>query len=134
MNRSKSREYLLQLVYQMEITGDTPEETFNGFMENNEDKKDNLDLDYIKSALEGIKLNKENIGSKISAQLVNWKLNRISKVNLAILEVAVYEMLFKEDIPEKVSINEAIELCKKYSDDKSVAFINGVLDKAYKNL
>lgn len=128
MNRAKSREYLLQLVYQMEITGDTPEETFNGFMENNEDKKDNLDLDYIKSALEGIKLNKENIDSKISAQLVNWKLNRISKVNLAILEVAVYEMLFKEDIPEKVSINEAIELCKKYSDDKSVAFINGVLD------
>ena len=112
MNRAKSREYLLQLVYQMEITGDTPEETFNGFMENNEDKKDNLDLDYIKSALEGIKLNKENIDSKISAQLVNWKLNRISKVNLAILEVAVYEMLFKEDIPEKVSINEAIELCK----------------------
>ena len=54
MNRAKSREYLLQLVYQMEITGDTPEETFNGFMENNEDKKDNLDLDYIKSALEGI--------------------------------------------------------------------------------
>ena len=52
MNRAKSREYLLQLVYQMEITGDTPEETFNGFMENNEDKKDNLDLDYIKSALE----------------------------------------------------------------------------------
>ena len=134
MNRAKSREYLLQLVYQMEITGDTPEETFNGFMENNEDKKDNLDLDYIKSALEGIKLNKENIDSKISAQLVNWKLNRISKVNLAILEVAVYEMLFKEDIPEKVSINEAIELCKKYSDDKSVAVINGVLDKAYKNL
>ena len=127
MNRAKSREYLLQLVYQMEITGDTPEETFNGFMENNEDKKDNLDLDYIKS-------DKENIDSKISAQLVNWKLNRISKVNLAILEVAVYEMLFKEDIPEKVSINEAIELCKKYSDDKSVAFINGVLDKAYKNL
>lgn len=134
MNRAKSREYLLQLVYQMEITGDTPEETFNGFMENNEDKKDNLDLEYIKLALEGIKSNKETIDNKISNQLVNWKLNRISKVNLAILEVAVYEMLFKEDIPEKVSINEAIELCKKYSDDKSVAFINGVLDKTYKSL
>ncbi len=134
MNRAKSREYVLQLVYQMEITGDTPEETFSGFMEHNEYKKDNLDLEYIKLALEGIKINKEIIDNKIANQLVNWKLNRISKVNLAILEIAVYEMLFKEDIPEKVSINEAIELCKKYSDNKSVAFINGVLDKAYKSL
>ena len=61
MNRAKSREYLLQLVYQMEITGDTPEETFNGFMENNEDKKDNLDLDlnasspYLKESLEALR-------------------------------------------------------------------------------
>lgn len=134
MNRAKSREYLLQLVYQMEITGDTSDETFNGFMENNEDKKDNLDLEYISLALKGIESNKETINNKIKDQLVNWKLNRISKVNLAILQVAVYEILFKEDIPGKVSINEAIELCKKYSDDKSVAFINGVLDKAYKSI
>ncbi len=134
MNRAKSREYLLQLVYQMEITGDSPLETFNSFMEDNEDEKDNLDLEYIKLALEGIKINKETIDSKIKEQLVNWKLNRISKVNLAILEIAVYEILFKEDIPEKVSINEAIEICKKYSDDKSVAFINGVLDKVYKSI
>lgn len=134
MNRAKSREYLLQLVYQMEITGDSPEETFNSFMEDNEDKKDNLDLEYIKLALEEIKINKETIDTKIKEQLVNWKLNRISKVNLAILEIAVYEILFKEDIPEKVSINEAIEICKKYSDDKSVAFINGVLDKIYKSI
>ena len=134
MNRAKSREYLLQLVYQMEITGDSPEETFNSFMEDNEDKKDNLDLEYIKLALEEIKTNKETIDTKIKEQLVNWKLNRISKVNLAILEIAVYEILFKEDIPEKVSINEAIEICKKYSDDKSVAFINGVLDKVYKSI
>lgn len=134
MNRAKSREYLLQLVYQMEITGDSPEETFNSFMEDNEDKKDNLDLEYIKVALEEIKTNKEAIDTKIKEQLVNWKLNRISKVNLAILEIAVYEILFKEDIPEKVSINEAIEICKKYSDDKSVAFINGVLDKVYKSI
>ncbi|MDO4536250.1 MAG: transcription antitermination factor NusB [Clostridium perfringens] len=134
MNRAKSREYLLQLVYQMEITGDTPLETFNSFMEDNEDKKDNLDLEYIRLALEGIKINKEVIDNKIKEQLVNWKLNRVSKVNLAILEIAVYEILFKEDIPEKVSINEAIEICKKYSEDKSVAFINGVLDKIYKNI
>lgn len=134
MNRVKSRENLLQLAYQMEITGDTAVETYETFMENDEISKNDLDLEYIKTCLEGIKENKEKLDETITGQLVNWKLNRISKVNLSILRVAIYEIMHKEDIPEKVSINEAIELCKKYSDDKSVSFINGVLDKVYKSM
>lgn len=134
MNRKKSREYLLQLVYQMGITGDSAQGVFDMFMEDEEISKNNLDLEYIKTSLIGIAENKEIIEEKISAQLVNWKINRIAKVNLAILKVAVYEMMHKEDIPAKVSINEAIELCKKFSEEKSISFINGVLDKIYKNL
>ncbi|WP_055071074.1 transcription antitermination factor NusB [Clostridium massiliamazoniense] len=134
MNRKKSREYLLQLVYQMGITGDSAQDVFDMFMEDEEISKNNLDLEYIKTSLIGIAENKEIIEEKISAQLVNWKINRIAKVNLAILKVAVYEMMHKEDIPAKVSINEAIELCKKFSEEKSISFINGVLDKIYKNL
>ncbi|MFR5264077.1 transcription antitermination factor NusB [Clostridium sp.] len=134
MNRKKSREYLLQLVYQMGITGDNAQDVFDMFMEDEEISKNNLDLEYIKTSLVGIAENKEVIEEKISAQLVNWKINRIAKVNLAILKVAVYEMMHKEDIPAKVSINEAIELCKKFSEEKSISFINGVLDKIYKNL
>ncbi|ELC8441716.1 transcription antitermination factor NusB [Clostridium perfringens] len=134
MNRVKSREYLLQLAYQMEITSETAIETFNSFMENEDISKDDLDLAYIKSGLVGIEENKEKLNSLIEAQLVKWKLNRISKVNLSILRIATYEMLFAEDVPGKVSINEAIELCKKYSDNKSVSFINGVLDKVYKSM
>lgn len=134
MNRKKSREYLLQLVYQMGITGDNAQNVFEMFMEDEEISKNNLDLEYIKTSLVGIAENKEVIEEKISAQLVNWKINRIAKVNLAILKVAVYEMMHKEDIPAKVSINEAIELCKKFSEEKSISFINGVLDKIYKNL
>ncbi|HHD2752325.1 TPA: transcription antitermination factor NusB [Clostridium perfringens] len=134
MNRVKSREYLLQLAYQMEITSETAIETFNSFMENKDISKDDLDLAYIKSGLVGIEENKEKLNSLIEAQLVKWKLNRISKVNLSILRIATYEMLFAEDVPGKVSINEAIELCKKYSDNKSVSFINGVLDKVYKSM
>ena len=76
----------------------------------------------------------EKLDSLIESQLVKWKLNRISKVNLSILRISTYEILFAEDVPGKVSINEAIELCKKYSDNKSVSFINGVLDKVYKNM
>lgn len=134
MNRVKSREYLLQLAYQMEITSETALETFNSFMENEDISKDDLDLAYIKSGLLGIEENKERLDSLIESQLVKWKLNRISKVNLSILRISTYEMLFAEDVPGKVSINEAIELCKKYSDNKSVSFINGVLDKVYKNM
>ena len=134
MNRVKSREYLLQLAYQMEITSETALETFNSFMENEDISKDDLDLAYIKSGLLGIEENKEKLDSLIESQLVKWKLNRISKVNLSILRISTYEMLFAEDVPGKVSINEAIELCKKYSDNKSVSFINGVLDKVHKNM
>ncbi|MBI6037683.1 transcription antitermination factor NusB [Clostridium perfringens] len=134
MNRVKSREYLLQLAYQMEITSETALETFNSFMENEDISKDDLDLAYIKSGLSGIEENKEKLDSLIESQLVKWKLNRISKVNLSILRISTYEILFAEDVPGKVSINEAIELCKKYSDNKSVSFINGVLDKVYKNM
>jgi len=134
MNRVKSREYLLQLAYQMEITSETALETFNSFMENEDISKDDLDLAYIKSGLLGIEENKEKLDSLIESQLVKWKLNRISKVNLSILRISTYEMLFAEDVPGKVSINEAIELCKKYSDNKSVSFINGVLDKVYKDM
>ena len=134
MNRVKSREYLLQLAYHMEITSETALETFNSFMENEDISKDDLDLAYIKSGLLGIEENKEKLDSLIESQLVKWKLNRISKVNLSILRISTYEILFAEDVPGKVSINEAIELCKKYSDNKSVSFINGVLDKVYKNM
>ncbi|MDM0477655.1 transcription antitermination factor NusB [Clostridium perfringens] len=134
MNRVKSREYLLQLAYQMEITSETALETFNSFMENEDISKDDLDLAYIKSGLLGIEENREKLDSLIESQLVKWKLNRISKVNLSILRISTYEILFAEDVPGKVSINEAIELCKKYSDNKSVSFINGVLDKVYKNM
>lgn len=134
MNRVKSREHLLQLAYQMEITSESALQTFNDFVENEELLKSDLDLEYIKSGLLGIEKNKEKINSLIEEQLVKWKLNRISKVNLSILRISVYEMLFAEDVPGKVSINEAIELCKKYSDNKSVSFINGVLDKVYKSI
>jgi N utilization substance protein B len=64
---------------------------------------------------------------------VNWKLNRISKVNLSILRLGTYEIIYKEDIPGLVAVNEAIELSKLYTDANSVGFINSVLDKILKS-
>lgn len=134
MNRKKSREYLMQLVYQMEMTKESAGEVFDTFMENEEIDKKGIDLTYIKSCLIGIMREKEIIDANIAENLVNWKIGRVSKVNLAIARVAVYEMLLykEDDIPAKVAINEAIELCKSFSDEKSVSFINGMLDKVYK--
>ncbi|MGL4991357.1 MAG: transcription antitermination factor NusB [Sarcina sp.] len=135
MNRKKSREYLMQLVYQMDITKESAGEVFDSFMENEEISKNGIDLSYIKSCLIGIMRDKEIIDAKIAENLVNWKISRVSKVNIAIVRISVYEMLMhkQDDIPAKVSINEAIELCKEFSDEKSVAFVNGILDKIYKS-
>ena len=74
-----------------------------------------------------------DIDEAIKAALDKWKIDRISKVNLTILRLAVYGMKYVDDVPAKVAINEAIEIAKVYSDEKSVSFINGVLDKVLKN-
>ncbi|SHE94674.1 transcription antitermination factor NusB [Clostridium fallax] len=132
MNRARSREEAIKLIYQMEITKDTPEVVIEDFIENYEAKLHTIDLEYIKEVINGVYSKKEELDEELEKNLVNWKLNRISKVNLSILRVALYEMKYIDDVPEKVAINEAIEMAKKYSDDKSVSFINGVLDKIFK--
>ncbi|MBE6053548.1 MAG: transcription antitermination factor NusB [Clostridium sartagoforme] len=134
MNRKRSREIAMELLFGMTLSKNTLEETIETFMEDYEMKLNTIDLEYIKNILLKVEENKSEIDKKIEESLSNWKLDRISKVNLSILRLAIGEMLYIEDVPEKVAINEAIELTKKYSDEKSVSFINGVLDKAFKNL
>ena len=127
MNRARSREEAIKLIYQMEITKDTPEVVIEDFIENYEAKLHTIDLEYIKEVINGVYSKKEELDEELEKNLVNWKLNRISKVNLSILRVALYEMKYINDVPEKVAINEAIEMAKMYCDDKSPKFINGVL-------
>ncbi|MBD7914488.1 transcription antitermination factor NusB [Clostridium sp. Sa3CUN1] len=134
MNRKRSREIAMELLFGMTLSKNTLEETIENFLEDYEMKLNTIDLEYIKKILEDIEKNKETIDKKIEDALTNWKIDRISKINLSILRLAIGEMLYIEDVPEKVAINEAIEMTKKYSDEKSVSFINGVLDKAFKSL
>lgn len=134
MNRKKSREIAMELLFGMTLSKNTLEETVEHFIEEYEMKLKTIDVEYIKNILEVVEKNKEIIDEKITVALVNWKLHRISKVNLTILRLAVAEMLYLEDVPEKVAINEALELTKTYSDEKSVAFVNGVLDNTFKNM
>lgn len=132
MNRKKSREKAMELLFSITLSKDSVEEAMEVFVDNYEENIKELDLDYIKALLEGVEANKNEIDSIIERNLQNWKLDRISKINLTILRVGVYEIVFDENIPKKVALNEAIELGKIYSDEKSGSFINGVLDKVLK--
>ena len=132
MSRKKSREKAMELLFSITLSKDSVEEAMEVFVDNYEDNIKELDLDYIKNLLNGVEANKEEIDKIIEGNLQNWKLDRISKVNLTILRLGVYEIVFDENVPKKVALNEAIELGKLYSDQKSVSFINGVLDKVLK--
>ena len=133
MNRKKSREKAMELLFGMSISKETPEEIMETFIDNYEKDITVLDLDYIKELLEGVEANIDEIDLSIEKNLIEWKLDRISKVNLTILRIGIFEMKFQEKVPERVALNEALELCKIYSDEKSGPFINGVLDKVLNN-
>lgn len=129
MNRKLSREKTMELLFGMTLSKDSIEEAVEGFIDNYEGDIKEIDLTYVKQALIGIENNKEAIDKIIEENLHNWKLERISKVNLSILRLSTYEVLYDTEIPRSVAINEALEIARRYSDEKSVGFINGVLDK-----
>lgn len=133
MNRKLSREKSMELLFGMTLNKENVEETLETFIENYEGNIKDIDLTYVKQLLIGIDNNKEKIDEIISNNLHNWKIDRISKVNLSILRLAAYELLYSNEVPKGVAINEALEITRKYSDEKSVSFINGVLDKIQEN-
>ena len=132
MNRTEAREQAFKLLYSMEIQKENEEEQIELYFEANEISEDKT-KDYIKDIWSGISKYKDEINEKISANLKSdWKLERLSKVDLSLLKLAIYEMLYKK-IPFKVAINEVLELAKKYGEDNSTAFINGILASIVKN-
>ena len=127
MNRSSIREQAFKLLYSLEIQKDINEaEQIDLYLESN-NIKDEEAVSYIKDAIFGIDKNKKDIDEKIVQNLKsNWKLERVSKIDLTILRLAIYEIKYK-DFPYKVAINEAVELAKKYGEDTSKNFVNGIL-------
>lgn len=126
MNRKTARENAFILLFEKAIkTDETYEEIFLKATEVR-----SLEVDeYVKKVFFGNLENEKLIDMKIDECLVGWKKERVSFVAKALLKLATYELMFMEDIPVKVSINEAIELSKKYDDDKAYVFVNGVLNK-----
>lgn len=134
MNRSAIRENAFKLIYSLEIQkAENLEEQIGLFFESNE-IKDEEAKKYIKNVILGIEENKEQILANIEKNLKeDWKLSRISKMDLSILKLAIYEIEFSE-VPYKVAINEAVELAKKYGEDKSKNFVNGILASVVKDM
>ena len=132
MNRSAIREKAFKLIYSLEIQKkEDLEEQIQLYLESN-NINDKDAIEYIKDAVLGIEKDKQEIISQIERNLKSdWKLERISKIDLSILKLAIYEIKYKE-IPYKVAINEAVELAKRYGEDTSRTFVNGVLASVVK--
>lgn len=129
VNRKKSREFLMKLLY-MDSINDVDlknEESVKEFY----DLEEEFDLDekYIAKMIDIIEEKKEFLDKTIEKYLSGWNLDRLSKMNLAILRLSTAELLYMDDIPEKVSINEAVNLSKGFSEEDSFGFVNSVLDK-----
>ena len=131
ISRYKMREQAFILCFES-LFSDTD---IDELADNAGDARDEFLSDYALTCAKGVRDNAELIDSKIGENLKKgWKISRISKVSLAILRLAVYEMLFIDDVPVSVSINEAVELSKKYTVQDDTSFINGVLGSVAKTL
>ena len=125
MGRKQAREGAMKLLFQMSSTEDYGEENLEIYL-NNFIFDENEQI-YIKDAIYNTIENLEHIDEQIEKHLEGWSIYRVAKVDLAVLRIAIYEILYRNDIPVEVSINEAIEIVKKYSKEDSFKFINGVL-------
>lgn len=132
MNKSEIRELAYKLLYSLEIQKNVDiDEQIELYIQENDIKKESI-IKYIKDIIWGIENNKKEINLIIKSCLdEKWSIERISKINLSILKLSIYEMKYKQ-IPIKVEINEAVELAKKYGEETSSKFINGALAKVVK--
>ncbi len=132
MSRHIAREIAFKIIFEYSFQDEDAEELFEKYLESHsEDFKSasEEDLAYIKDVISGVKKNLNSIDEKIKTKLKDWNIERINKVDISVLRLSIYEILYKKDIPEKVSVNEAVEICKMYGEENSKSFVNGVLAK-----
>ncbi len=130
--RRKAREVTLQVLYTLDVQRIDIQEAIDRFWANFDAPEEARK--FSSSLIEGAWNNREQIDNLISSSSENWSMSRMSRVDKSILRMAVYELLFCEDIPPKVTLNEAIDLGKVYGSENSGAFINGILDALYGKL
>lgn len=129
LTRKQAREQAFILIFEKCFK----EETVDDILELAVELRDFETDDYTINTFKGVYENVDLLDSKISDNTKKWDINRISRVSLAILRLALYEILFVDDIPDSVSANEAVELAKKYSTENDAAFVNGIIGSIIRN-
>lgn len=127
--RTQSRSFALQALYQVDITKDNYTECLDNLWRGLDEPLESQIKDFTAELVKGVVDNLEAIDKKISQYTNNWQIQRMAVVDRNILRLSCYELIFRNDIPPKVSINEAVDLAKKYSGPEAGKFVNGILDK-----
>lgn len=131
MRRRKARELALKMLYQMEVNGDSLEAALDKYVKIFPYQDDVVS--YARFLLLGVKKEQNKVDGCIEESSEHWKISRITYVDRNILRIAIYEMLYSPEIPPKVAIDEAIELGKKFGSEDSKDFINGILDRIFRD-
>lgn len=125
MSRKAAREVLMMLLYEKDIAGESPKESL--YILKGEFELDENDEEYVNQILFSMDTKQGIIDTYIEKYAKAWSVDRMARVDLAIMRLAMFELLYRGDIPAGVSVNEAVELAKKYGNEKSGSFINGIL-------
>lgn len=125
--RREARELALQMMYALDTLKGDLRETLRGFREGIEAGE--RTREFAEALVQGVQEHREAIDQAIVARSKNWAISRMPRVDVNIMRLAAFELMFRRDIPKKVSINEAIEIAKKFGDKESPAFVNGILDE-----
>ncbi len=131
-DRRKARELAIKVLFSLDFGTCAPEEAFELICKNFDISK--KIRSFSKELVMGVWGHIKEIDDIISKASKNWRIDRMSKVDKSIIRLATYEILFRDDIPPKVSINEAVELGKKFGNETSYGFINGILDNIYNSM
>ena len=129
--RTQARESALKILYQIDITKLLPQDCMDDFWQMNLDVTGDV-KDFAVSLVNGVAANINKIDETIAVAAKNWQISRMAVIDRNILRLSCYELLYCKDIPPKVSINEAVELAKKFGDKESGGFVNGILDNINK--
>ena len=124
--RTFARECVLKILYQIEIMNDNPRDILTSFWEDNPEEKDVRV--FANRIVEGVVEKLDELDAKIAKHTQNWDMRRMAILDKNILRFGTYELLYMDDVPPKVTINEAVNIAKKYSQEDSGKFVNGVLD------
>jgi len=124
--RRQSRESALKVLYQIELTGQKPRDAVRYFFEEHESQPEVRE--FAEFLIDGVVRDRQALDEMIALHSTNWKLSRMAAVDKNILRMAVFELMSCPDIPAKVTINEAVEIAKKYGNTESGSFVNGILD------